>query len=100
MRKSYDSVISPYNKVGPQAAICRFTSGFTFQPQMRYPVLVQISDPEMFEKIINELRADPDLRNIFADVEKQVEFQELGMDLDIPEDCNMLETELENWEFW
>ena len=46
MRKSYDSVISPYNKVGPQAAICRFTSGFTFQPQMRYPVLVQISDAE------------------------------------------------------
>ena len=39
MRKSYDSVISPYNKVGPQAAICRFTSGFTFQPQMRYPVI-------------------------------------------------------------
>ena len=29
--------------MGPQAAICRFTSGFTFQPQMRYPVLVQIS---------------------------------------------------------
>ena len=45
MRKSYDSVISHYNKVGPQAAICRFTSGFTFQPQMRYPVLVQISEP-------------------------------------------------------
>ena len=57
-------------------------------------------DPEMFEKIINELRADPDLQNIFSDVEKQVEFEELGMDLDIPEDCNMLETELENWEFW
>ena len=31
--------------MGPQAAICRFTSGFTFQPQMRYPVLVQISGP-------------------------------------------------------
>ena len=42
-RKNYDSVISLYNKVGPQAAVCRFTSGFTFQPQMRYPVLVQIT---------------------------------------------------------
>ena len=42
-RKNYDSMISLYNKVGPQAAICRFTSGFTFQLQMRYPVLVQIS---------------------------------------------------------
>ena len=42
-RKNFDSVISLYNKVGPQALICRFTSGFTFEPQMRYPVLVQIS---------------------------------------------------------
>ena len=57
-------------------------------------------DPEVFQKIINELRADPDLQNIFTDIEQQVEFQELGMDLDIPEDSNMLERELENWEFW
>ena len=55
-------------------------------------------DPEAIEKIINELRTDPDLRNTFNDIEEQIEFQELGMDLEIPED--MLEKELENWEFW
>ena len=57
-------------------------------------------DPEAFEKIINELRADPDLGGIFADIEEQVEFEELGMNLEIPEDSNTLEKELENWEFW
>ena len=36
--------------MGPQAAICRFTSGFTFQPQMRYPVLVQISGFHGFQE--------------------------------------------------
>ena len=40
----FDSVISLYNKVGPQALICRFTSGFTFEPQMRYPVLASTDE--------------------------------------------------------
>ena len=55
-------------------------------------------DPEAIEKIINELRTDPDLRDTFNDIEEQIEFQELGMDLEIPED--MLEKELENWQLW
>ena len=60
------------------------------------PSLCEEIDPEVLEKILNELRADPDLQNIFTDIEQQVEFEQLGMDIDIPED-NMLERELENW---
>ena len=52
-RKNYGSVISLYNKVGPQAAICRFASGFTIQPQMRYPVPVQISALTITAALIN-----------------------------------------------
>ena len=62
----------------------------------KQPSLCEQIEPEVLEKIIEELRMDPDLQGIFADIE----FQELGMELEIPEDCNMLETELENWEFW
>ena len=56
-------------------------------------------DPGALEKIITELRADPDLKDIFSDIEQRVEFEGLGMDLDISEDIR-LEDELENWEFW
>ena len=64
------------------------------------PPLCEEIDPEVFQKIVNELRADPELQNIFNDIEQQIEFEELGMDLEIPEDSNILERELENWEFW
>ena len=61
------------------------------------PFLEQI-DPQMMEKIIDELRADPDLKDIFSEVEQQ--FEELGMDIDIELDMDTrLEDEL-NWEFW
>ena len=61
------------------------------------PSLEQI-DPQMMEKIIDELRADPDLKDIFSEVEQQ--FEELGMDIDIELDMDTrLEDEL-NWEFW
>ena len=63
------------------------------------PSLCEEIDPEVLEKIVNELRVDPDLQNIFTNIEQQVEFEQLGMDIDIPED-NMLEKELENWEIW
>ena len=63
------------------------------------PSLCEEIDPEVLEKILNELRTDPDLQNIFTDIEQQVEFEQLGMDIDIPED-NMLERELENLEIW
>ena len=56
-------------------------------------------DQEAIDKIIKELQADPDLRDTFNGIEEQLEFQQLGMDLTIPED-NLLERELENWQCW
>ena len=52
-------------------------------------------DRETIDKIIKELQADPDLLDTFNDMEEQLEFQELGLDLEIPED-NLLE----NWLCW
>ena len=55
--------------------------------------------------MIEELRADPDLKDMFADIEQQFE-QEQGMDIDIDMDMDIdieLDTRLEdelNWEFW
>ena len=43
-------------------------------------------DPGALEKIITELRSDPDLKDIFSDIEQRVELEGLGMDLDISED--------------
>ena len=48
-----------------------------------YPSLEE--EKELIEKII-ELRTDPDLNNIFADIEEQIEFQQLGDDMDILQD--------------
>ena len=63
----------------------------TFQPSL-YDELPQ----ELVDKIISELQADPDLRTIFTDIEQQLEFEQLGMDIDIMED-NALQNELEHW---
>ena len=57
-------------------------------------------DPKIMEQLINELRADPNLKDLFADVEHQFE---QGMDLDMDIDIGMdtrLEDQLENWEIW
>ena len=60
------------------------------------PSLHEELAPELIEKIIEELRTEPDLKDIFTYVEQQIEFEQLGMDIDIPED-NALEIELEQW---
>ena len=60
------------------------------------PSLHEELAPELIEKIINELRTEPDLQDIFTNVEQQIEFEQLGMDIDILED-NALEIELEQW---
>ena len=51
---------------------------------------------EKVDQLINELRNDPDLKDIFRDIEEQMEFEELGMDIDLPEQ-NLLEDELFGW---
>ena len=63
------------------------------------PTSLEQIDPQIMEQLITELRADPDLGTIFADIEQQVELEGLDMDIDIDMDTR-LEDELENWEFW
>ena len=53
--------------------------------------------PEVVEKIISELRGDPDLKDIFTSVEEQLEFEQLGMDLDIDIEGNELDIEFDRW---
>ena len=50
---------------------------------------------DMIDQIISQLRQDPDLTEIFNDIEFQMEFDQLGEDLDTPQ-MNSLEDEL----FW
>ena len=51
-----------------------------------YPSLQEEIDPEVIERIINELRQDPDLKDIVTAVEEQLEVEQIGMDVDIPID--------------
>ena len=51
---------------------------------------------EIYGKILEELRADPDLANLMEDMEQ--DFHEQGIDLPIEED--RLELELQNWGMW
>ena len=57
------------------------------------PVSFDDIPSDMIDQIISQLRQDPDLTNIFNDIEVQMEFDELGQDLDMPE-MNLLEQEL------
>ena len=53
-------------------------------------------DPKIIESVIEELRKDPDLKDVFANVEQEFEI-DTNMDIDI--ELDRLEDEL-NWEFW
>ena len=48
------------------------------------PSLMEDLEPELIEKVISELLLEPDLQDIFTDIERQLEFEQLGMDIDIP----------------
>ena len=63
-----------------------------------YPSLDEEIPDEILERIVSELREDPELRTIMTDIEKDIEFEQLGMDIEIPED-DRLENEL-NCEFF
>ena len=60
------------------------------------PSMFEEVSPQLLEKIIEDLRNEPELKDIVTSIEEQIsfeqEFLQLGMDLDIPE--------LENWENW
>ena len=61
------------------------------------PSLHEELSQELIDQIINELRSEPDLKDIFTSAEQMFEFEQLGMDIDIPVEDNALETELEQW---
>ena len=56
------------------------------------PSLCQELSPEVLDKIISELQADPDIQNLFADIEHQLDFEELGMDIDMD-----IDIDIEKW---
>ena len=60
------------------------------------PLTLNDIPPERINELIEQLRDDPDLRDIFTSVEEQFEFEELGMNIDIPESYP-LEEELAFW---
>ena len=60
------------------------------------PLTLDDIPPEKIDELINQLRQDPDLQNVFTNIEEQLEFEQLGMDIDIPEH-NLLEDELFEW---
>ena len=45
---------------------------------------------------LHELQADPEINNIFSTLQEQIEFDQLGMDMEI-DDENLLEKELPYW---
>ena len=63
------------------------------------PSLCEEIDPEVLEKIINELRAEPELQNIVTNIERELEFEQEAMDMDISDD-DRLENELSELEIW
>ena len=64
------------------------------------PSLYEEISPEIIEKIISELRGDPGLKDIMTTVEEQLQLEEVGLDIDIPDEDDRLEAELENMIFW
>ena len=60
------------------------------------PSLLDEIAPEVIEKIIAELRQEPELMDIMTDVEQRIELEEVGLEIDIPELPDPLQDELEN----
>ena len=64
-----------------------------------HPSLQEELPQDIIERIINELREDPELKTIMTDIEQDLEFEQVGMELDVSED-DRLEKELENMTLW
>ena len=71
--------------------------------QIPPPSILDGIPPETIEKIIQELRADPNLKDIMEDVEQEISTTEdveeeiIGLELELPELDDLLEEELELW---
>ena len=68
----------------------------TLEEDTIQPSILEEIAPELIEKIIDELRLEPDLQDLFTSIEEQIQFEQLGMDIEIVED-NALENELDLW---
>ena len=60
------------------------------------PLFEHVIPEEIIENIIKELQANPETNAIFSSLQEELDFQELGMDIEI-EDDNLLEKELPLW---
>ena len=72
--------------------------GITQETTTIHPSLHEELPQDIVDRIINELREDPELLTIMTDIEQDLEFEQVGIDLEIPED--RLENELENMMIW
>ena len=61
------------------------------------PSILDQIPPETVEKIIHELRNDPNLKDMMDDVEQQIEEELFGLEIDLPELDDLLEEELQLW---
>ena len=77
---------------GRKATVTTQTVQITTEQEIP-PISFNDIESDAIDQIIEQLRQDPDLTNIFNDIEQQMEFDKLGEDLDIPE-LNLLEQEL------
>ena len=68
------------------------------EPTQLHPTINDEIPEEIIQKILDELRQDPELHNVMDELEQQVEVEQLDMSIDISDD-ERLEQEL-NWEFW
>ena len=64
-----------------------------------HPTLLDEIPAEVIDKIISELRQEPELMDIVAGIEERIEVEEVGLDIDIPDLDDPLQDELENI-FW
>ena len=62
-------------------------------PQTPQPTLLEELPHDLVQEMINELKEDPHMMNMFDTIEGQFDFEEL--DIEIPD--SLLEKELQNW---
>ena len=60
------------------------------------PSIFEDLSPEIMEKLIEDLQAEPALMDLFTTID-QIEFEQLGMNIDILTDDNALAIEVSNW---
>ena len=61
------------------------------------PSILDQIPPETVEKIIHELRNDPNLKDLMDDVEEQIEEELVDLEIDLPELDDLLEEEIQQW---